>query len=189
MQHTLALARHAEGAHLTAEEITAAMENASVTFAGITYVGTSDKPSAQHKHNVLRKVVTANVQLFSNIKDAEVFVNAVAKDAGIDKESWIRSSTWFEHTECYSIVQHKRNAEQYLYCIVNNVTDVTYYIDGEAVSKEQYACLLTNSAADKLLNPKPTHNKTNNVVHNITPRTFKVCNVMQLNVNKQQLAA
>ena len=77
MQHNIALARHAEGAHLTAEAIIAALGAASVTLAGVRMISTSDSPRAALKQHVLRKATTTNVRLFSNIKDAEVYVNRV----------------------------------------------------------------------------------------------------------------
>lgn len=191
MQHTLALARHAEGAHLTADEIFAALDHSGSTTAGITYVSTSDKPKAALKQHVLRKVCTVQAMLFKSAGDVGPYVKRVCKEAGKEPKEWVHSETHYTHTEqCYSIVENKKRGTLYLWCMIEKANGTTYYVDGQEVSKAEYASYLTPSSANKLLNPSSTtHNKTNDIVHSTTIRTPLLHSVMQLNVNKQQLAA
>jgi hypothetical protein len=187
MLHTQALALNTKNAHLTANAITSALSTSSVTFASITYVSTVNARAA-HKAVQLRKVVSANVQLFANIKQANVFANAVKKSANVTE--FTTSSNYFMHTKCYSIVAHKTTQALYLYAIYNNVASTTYYANNAQVSKVQFAQYLTASAAKTLLSTNTsTHNVTNNVTHNVTVRTIKLQNIVALNVNKQQLIA
>jgi len=177
----------------TANKIASLLNNASVTFANIAYT-TQVKTSAAHKHLNIQKHVVANVQLFSNIKQATaVFANAVQKSAAQYESNnaqnvaaFTQQSNYFEHTNCYSIVKHKQNNNLYLYCIFNNVTSATYTIDGVVATKQQVAQYLTKSAATKLLQDSNTvHNKTHNVTHNVQVRTIALANVKSVTTNKQ----
>lgn len=188
MQHTQALAANNAQQHISASTIVNALANASTTFAQVTYV-TTVKAAAAHKHVTLKKVVTANVQLFANIKAAtNVFANAVQKNANV--QQFVTSSNYFTHTNCYSIVQHNKTSKLYLYAIFNNVAQTTYYANNVAVTKQQFASYLTASASAKLLSSSNvTHNVRNNVTHSVVVRTIALSNIVALNVNKAQLSA
>ena len=171
-----------------------ALHNSSVTFAQIAYV-TQVKTSAANKHVNVQKHVIANVQLFANIKQAQVYENAVKKSASAiasnnaqNVANFTAQSNYYTHTACYSIVQHNKNEKLYLYCIFNNVQSVQYTINNVAATKQQVAQLLTASAAAKLLQTDNTvHNKTHNVKHNVQVRTIALANIKSLTVNKQTL--
>lgn len=102
----------------TANTIAAMLNNASVTFANIAYT-TQVKTAAAHKTVNIQKHVVANVQLFANIKQAtQVFANAVQKSASAiasnDAQAvanFTQQSNYFTHTNCYSIVQHKKKQQ------------------------------------------------------------------------------
>jgi ribosomal protein L4 len=176
-----------------ANTIAAMLDNASVTFANIAYTSTV-ATAAAHKHVVVEKQVVANVQLFANIKQATaVFANAVKKSAAnnaandaADVAAFTQQSNYFTHTACYSIVEHKTNAKQYLYAIFNNVSSTVYTIDNVVATKQQVAELLTKSAAAKLLQKDNTVvNKTHNIAHNVQVRTIALDNVTSVTANKQ----
>lgn len=166
-----------------ANKITKLLNNASVTFASVTYA-TNVKTAAKFKHVNIVKTTVANVQLFSNIKQANVFKNAVQKNANV--ANFNVSSNYFTHTNCYSIVKHKIKNLLYLYAIFNNVSSVTYTINNVTATKQQVAQYLTASAANKLLNSNTsTYNVTNNVTHNVIVRTIALSNIKSITANKQ----
>lgn len=178
-----------------ATQIAAMLNNASVTFANIAYT-TQIKTSAAHKAVNIQKHVVANVQLFANIKQAtQVFANAVQKSAAQiasnDAQTvaaFEQQSNYFTHTNCYSIVQHKQNANLYLYCIYNNVQSAIYTINNVVATKQQVAEYLTASAAKALLQESNTvTNKTHNIQHNVTVRTIALDNIKSITCNKQTL--
>lgn len=164
----------------------------AATFASVNY-NTQVATAAAHKHNTVHKSVTANVTLFSNIKHANVYANALANNA--NKTSAAQNtnsntiaqnmcSTHYTHTDCYSIVYNAQRNTYYLYCIVNNANSV-YYINNVQASKQQVAQLLTASAANKLLNSSAAqYNATHNVTHTLHLRTVKCSNINSITVNK-----
>ena len=174
------------------------LNNASVTFASITYK-TNIALSAANKHNNAYKVVTANVQLFNNINSATaVFTNAVQRNANklhneennaANVNNFVQQSNYYTHSNaCYSIVQHNKNNAQYLYCIYNNVSNTTYYLNNAVSNKQAIAALCTKSAAAKMLNSSNvTHNKTNNVTHSVVVRTIALANIISITANKQTI--
>lgn len=177
----------------TANTIAAMLNNASVTFANIAYT-TQVKTAAAHKTVNIQKHVVANVQLFANIKQAtQVFANAVQKSASAiasnDAQAvanFTQQSNYFTHTNCYSIVQHKKNNNLYLYCIFNNTQSVQYTINNAVATKQQVAQYLTASAAKQLLqNDNTVTNKTHNIQHNVQVRTIALANVKSVTTNKQ----
>lgn len=177
----------------TANTIAAMLNNASVTFANIAYT-TQVKTAAAHKTVNIQKHVVANVQLFANIKQAtQVFANAVQKSASAiasnnaaNVANFTQQSNYFTHTNCYSIVQHKKNNNLYLYCIFNNTQSVQYTINNAVATKQQVAQYLTASAAKQLLqNDNTVTNKTHNIQHNVQVRTIALANVKSVTTNKQ----
>lgn len=163
-------------------------------FAGVSYT-TSVKTAAAHKAKDVRKNVTANVQLFSNIKDARrVFEAAVKRSAdriGTNDANAVSNFTaqenWYEHTACYSIVKHRKTGAEYLYAIYNSAT-VDYTINGAPATVQQVAELLTPSAAKALLQPtKVVENQTHGISHTVQVRVISLDNIKSVTVNGQTL--
>jgi len=158
------------------------------TFASITY-NTDIAPSAANKHIIIKKRVTANVQLFNNLSEFNVYEKAVTRSAAKIEENantnpFTANSASFTHdTECFSIVKNKKSDQEYLYAIYNSVSETEYYIDEEPATKQEIAQYLTPSAAKKLLEPNDiTYNKTNDVLHNVIVRTIKLENIEKIKV-------
>ena len=188
-----ALQAHANANTITAQQIAAMLQNVhGTTFANICYV-TQVQTAAAHKARNVQKVTVANVQLFNNLQAfTNAYTNAVKRTAAQiatnDEQNvtnFVAQSNYFEHTACYSIVQHKQNSKQYLFAIYNNANSV-YYINKQIATKQQVAALLTASAATKLLsNDNTTHNVTNNVTHSVTVRTIAMENIVSISAAKQ----
>lgn len=177
-----------------AAQIANLLANKSTTFAQVNYV-TQVKTAAAHKHIIITKHTSANVQLFSNINAAtSVFTNAVKRSAAQHAQNdanavaqFAAQSNYFTHTNCYSIVQHKTNNALYLYCIYNNAQS-TYYINNVQATKQQVAQYLTASAAQQLLAANNTvHNVTHNITHNVIVRTIALQNIVSIHAAKQQV--
>jgi hypothetical protein len=171
---------------MKAANIKSLLNGKSVTMAQIQYT-TNVKTAAAHKNIVIQKNTNANVQLFSNIKYANVYMNAVKKSANRigdnDKEaveSFEQTDTYYEHEDCYSIVKHRKTGKEYLYCIYNNATS-EYLIDGKEVTKKDVAQYLTPSEAKKLLEDNSfVYNKANDVVHSVIVRTIGLENIKKI---------
>lgn len=144
------------------------------TFANIE-TDTEVKPAAANKQISIRKLTTANVQLFNGVKDYEIFAKAVKRSAGTDE--FVQSDNWFEHTDCWSIVRHPVKGTEYLYAVYNGAKS-TFTIDGVPATREQVAALLTPSAAAKLMDDSGVvYNKRNDVEHDVIPRVIALENV------------
>lgn len=156
------------------------------TFAQVTAC-TPVKTAAAHKHLQVMKHTVANVQLFNNVRDFNLYATQVKRSANV--EDFVVSDTWHEHTNCFSVVKHKQRDEYYLYAVYNNATS-TYTIDGVAATKQQVMQLLTNSERAKWEDTSgEVYNKTNDVTHSIIVRTTKLANIQQITANKQTLVA
>lgn len=172
-----ALALNAKKASVTSAQISALLADVKgVTFAQITSV-TDVKTSAKFKDVSIKKVTNANVQLFNNLKDFDVYAKAVKRNANV--EEFTTSDTWFEHTNCFSIVKHKTKGDEYLYAIYNNAKSA-YIVDGVVVDKQQIAQYLTASEAQKLF-AVSTYNKANDVEHSVTVRVLKLESIVSIN--------
>ena len=175
-----------------AQQIATLIANKSVTFAQIA-IATIVPVSAKNKHVHIVKHTTANVQLFANIA-CNPYVNAVQKTAAqnsannaCDVANFVVSDTWFEHTDCYSIVKHKSKAQFYLYAAFNNSKSI-YMLNNTQITKEQAASYCTASVAANMLNKSnAVYNKTNNVTHNAIVRTIALENIVSINACKQQV--
>ncbi len=190
----LAVQLHNTNNSITAQQITALLNNVSTTFASIMYV-TKVATAAKFKHINIVKVTKANVQLFSNINAyTSVYANAVKRSAtnmqqndATSVASFTAQSNYFTHTACYSVVQHKTNNTQYLYAIYNNASSV-YFINDVVATKQQVAQYLTASASAQLLQKDNTvHNVTHNIQHNVIVRTIALQNIVSITANKQTL--
>jgi hypothetical protein len=179
---------------ISADQIVSLLANKSIQFAQVLYC-TSVATSAKHKAVSIKKVTSANVQLFANITAQNLYTQQVQKSASKiasnnanNVQNFEAQSNYFTHTNCYSIVQHKANNNLYLYAIYNNAKSM-YFIDGIVATKQQVAQYLTASAAQALLQKNDTvTNVTNNVQHNVTVRTIALSNIVSITANKQMLA-
>ena len=155
-------------------------------FIGLDYT-VDIKPSAAHKGIVIYKTVSANVQVFSGLKEyTDVYTNAVKKSGlsiqenDADKvKNFEKSETWFEHTNFFSIVEKKSNPEEkYLYCIFNNVNSSEYFVNGKLSTIDEVSKYLTPGEAKKILQPNEvTYNKKNDIMHSVICRTIAVKNI------------
>lgn len=173
---------------MDAMDIKQALGQTSTTFAGVKY--TSEvKLAAKNKHIKAHKEVEANVTLFNKLNDYGVYARAVMKRSSSELEptEFKTNETYFKHTDCFSIVEHKTNGRQYLYCIMNRIKSSTYYIDGELATKEEVMELVTPSVRKQMEQGSTTYNKTNDVTHNLVLRTIALENIKELNVNKHKL--
>jgi hypothetical protein len=156
---------------------------AGTTFANIDYT-TVVPTSAGNKHITITKHTNANVQLFNGIKDyASVYLNAVKRTANkLDNnpenvDNFTVSPTWFNHSdECFSLVNHNKTGDAYLFAIYNNAKS-EYFINGVKASKQAVATYLTPSASKALLGDGSVYNVTNDVTHTVTVRTIALDNI------------
>lgn len=187
------LAQHASAGSVTAQQVQDVLNGASVTFAQITYV-TKVALAAAHKAELIQKVTTANVMLCSNIKaHTSVYARKVKRSAaniaGNDAqavEAFVPADTYYEHTKCYSVVQHKKDASKlYLYAIYNNA-ESEYVHNGSIVSKEQVAQYCTASVAKQLLEPAAVvTNKQHNITHDVQVRVISLDNIVEIKARKK----
>jgi hypothetical protein len=161
------------------------------TFASFVSV-TNPLLAAKNKHRLVQKVGRNNVQLFNNVDSYRIYMDAVKRSAAKNEENnpenieaFQTQESWHEHTEVFSVVKHKQHDKYYLYAIFNSASSA-FFIDGEPATREQVAELMTPSEAKKLLNPTDeVHNKTYNVKHNTTVRTFDLANIVMIKAMKQ----
>ena len=177
---------------ISATHIIGALDGKASTFAGIDYI-TKVQTAAKHKNLNIQKYTTANIQLFSNLKEAnKVYTNAVKKAAGKIEQDQTKvdafqaQENYFTHSNCFSLVNHKTNGKQYLYAFVNNANSV-YTINGKIASKAQVAEYLTPSARERLLGDGIIHNKANDVLHTVQVRTIALENIVELRTNGMTL--
>ena len=189
-----AIAAHNAQNAITAEQISAALANVSVTFASIVTV-TDVTTAAKHKNVSIKKVTDATVQLYNNVNAASaVYAKAVKRSAAQyanDAESvnnfTAQAASHVHDATCYSIVHNANTASTMLYARYLRSRSI-YMLNGSIISKEQVAEYLTPSAANALLNAKDVvTNKTNNIVHNVRIATVKLQNIVKMRVRKQLL--
>lgn len=170
---------------MESKQIKEVLNGKSVTMAQII-TETSVKPAAKFKGMNIRKKTSANVQLFSNIQSA-VYSNAVKRSAAsfggnekTDIENFVQSETYYTHDhDCYSIVTHKTNGKEYLYCIYNSA-NVEFEIDGKSATLEQVIEFVTPSEAKKLMSNGITENKTNGIEHDVVVKVVGLENVKEI---------
>jgi len=171
---------------VTATQIKNILNNVKgTTLANIT-TKTPVKTAAAHKGLSITKTTTANVTLANNLNDfTSVYRNKVEREVG---KPFVLSETYFFHTSCFSIVQHKTKSTQYLYAIYNQSHGTAFEIDGVAATRNEVAEYLTPSAREKLLNSnEPTYNAKNDVTHTVTVRTIKIENIVKFTACGQTL--
>jgi hypothetical protein len=189
-----ALFAHANNNRITSQDVSSLLGNVSVTFAQVVQV-TKVATAAAYKAMSIQKVTSANVQLFSNIKAYSVYVNAVQKTASTiadnDQqavEDFQVSDTWFFHTDCFSVVEHKTKGTQYLYARYNAASSM-YFIDGVPATKEEVVAFMTPSAAKAELDTSGVvYNKTNDIEHKVIMRTVQLDNIVNIKALGEELA-
>jgi len=172
-----AIALHATGEAITMQTIANLLDPVKgTTFAALCSV-TPVKTAAAFKDLDIRKVSVSNVQLFNNLKEyTDVYVNAVKRSSG--SEEFVKSDTWFHHTDCFPVVEHNTTGKHYLWAIFNHA-DSMYIKDGVEMTKTQVAEYLTPSEAKKLLGPSSkVYNAANDLEHDVTVRTIGLDNVV-----------
>ena len=177
-----AISHHALGKSITKDQIEELLQTTrGTTFATLCYV-TPVKTAAAFKDVDIKKVSISNVQLFNNLKEyTDVYVNAVERSSGSD--DFVKSETWFHHTDCFPVVEHNTNFKKYLWAIFNHA-DSMYMRDGVEMTKSQVSEYLTPSEAKKLLEPSKTvYNVKNDLEHNVTVRTIALENVVWIRAN------
>lgn len=188
-----ALAAQQSNAHFTVAQIQQLLNNASVTFANVTFV-TQQQNAAAHKSVVINKVTNANVILCSNIAaHTSVYANKVRKSAAQFASNnasavaaFTASAASFTHTSCYCVVQNNKVASKlYLYAIFNNAQSILLH-NNVQVSK-QFAQQFLTASALAAQRASVTHNKTHNIVHNVAVRTIALSNIVQIKARKQIL--
>lgn len=182
------------GYSITANDVATLLKDVKgTTFASIITV-TKVATAAAHKSEQIHKVTTATVQLFNNVSEfTSVYERAVKRSAAkLNSEAEVAhfqtQDTYFFHTDCYSVVQHKTDAsKQYLYAIYNNAKSV-YVRNDRIISKEDAATYCTPSAQKEMLKTDTTvHNVNNDVTHDVVVRTIGLASIVQLNAMKQSL--
>jgi len=175
---------------ITSTQIQNILGNKASTFAGIEYK-TKVPTAAKHKTVNIEKYTVANVQLFANTEAEGIYTKAVQKAASKIQENdsdkvaeFKAQENYFEHTDCYSIVEHKASKKQYLYAVFNNAKS-TFTVNGKCATREQVAEFLTPSAREKLLGDNVVHNKTYDVLHTIQVRTIALENIVEIRTNGQ----
>lgn len=166
----------------------------SNAFANISYT-TTVKTAAAHKALNIQKHVTATVQIFNTASAYTTAVkNSAAKIASNNStnvQNFKKQQASFTHlSNCYAIV-HNANTNNYmLYARFINVQSTSYTINNKAATKQQVAQYLTASAQKQLLNnSSTTHNKANNIQHNVVMRTISLSNINSITYNKQTITA
>lgn len=198
-QVTQALALHANNIVVTAQQVQNLLQNASITFAQILYV-VNVQLAAAHKTQQIQKVVSANVQLCSNINaHTSVYARAVRKSAASIQQhnaqsfaaaqQFAAAQSFFKHTDCYSIIAHKQHAHMlYLFAIYNSAKSV--YVHNNAVVTAQHVAQYCTASAAKAMLQKDNivHNKTHNFMHKVCVRTIALNNIVQIRARKQVLS-
>lgn len=192
-QAQAALAAQQSNAQFGVQQIRDLLQNASVTFANVTFV-TQQQNAAAHKNVIINKCTNANIILCSNIAaHTNVYANKVRKSAlqyannsREDIDNFDTSTASFTHTDCYSVVQNKKVATKfYLYAIFN--TAQTVLLHNNTVVTAQYAQQFVTPSALAAQRARVTHNKTNNVTHDVVVRTIAISNLVSIRARKQIL--
>jgi len=165
------------GESINKQAIQLALAPTSGTTFGSVCSVTPVKTAAAFKDVKINKVSVGSVQLFNNLKEyTDVYINAVKRSSG--SEEFVKSDTWFHHTDCFPVVEHNTTGKHYLWAIFNHA-DSMYIKDGVEMTKTQVAEYLTPSEAKKLLGPSSkVYNAANDLEHDVTVRTIGLDNVV-----------
>lgn len=119
------------------------------------------KPAAAFKNVLLEKNTVAVVQAGVNYANLSSVKDAIAagERGEVQELPWgawyqdkLTGKSWFPY-----VIEHKDELYLRLYPSQgnNHKTQSVFYVDGEEVTKNEFARYLTNSEAKKLLDPKP----------------------------------
>lgn len=167
------------------EEIKPILSNVSSVSKIISYKS-EVKPAAKYKNDVtIVKEVCARVTLFGQPDETTSGYQELVRQRGTGEnaENFESSKkTFFEHDEeFYSLIRHKTNGKEYLYCIFEDTLSTDFYLNDNLSTREEVAKYLTPSEAKKLLNPEPlVKNVSQNVEHDVIVRTIALDNVMSI---------
>lgn len=175
-------------------KLEAALANISGTTLAYIAQTTPVGLAAKNKARNIVKHTEASVTLANNLKEmTNLYLNKVKKTAiSGDAEEFELSSTWFKHTDTYSIVKHNTKEQYYLYVLYNKCHSSVYEdLDtGTVMSKEEVAELMTPSAAKKLLGEDGvSHNKKNDVKHMAVIRTIAIANLDKVTISGNEIVA
>lgn len=181
-----ALQQHAQQSHITALCVANVLGNAQQAPAQITYV-TTVKTSAKCKDVSIKKVTQATVTLYANANAqyttlVKQTASAIPTNNASNVQQFTAQDNYFEHTQCYSVVQHKQTLAQYLYALFNNAqTSTLYFINNTLATKQDVAQYLTPAQQQQLFNTNTqTHNVTHNITHNAICRTIALRNIVTI---------
>ena len=181
-----ALQQHAQQQHITALCVANVLNNAQQQNAQITYV-TNVKTSAKCKDVTIKKVTQATVTLYANANAqyttlVKQTASAIPTNNANNVQNFTAQENYFEHTNCYSVVQHKQTLAQYLYALFNNAqTSTMYFINNTLATKQDVAQYLTPAQQQQLFNTNTqTHNATHNITHNAICRTIALNNIVSI---------
>lgn len=161
------------------------------TIANIGYV-TDVQLAAKHRDagHTVQKVTYANVMLAGDQTSADIYLNRVLRT--MDGDEFVKSDTYFEHTDVYSIVRHISRGSLYLFAMYmpNSNSKTAFILDGEIATREEVAELLTPSAAKRLLDTESTvYNKRNDVTHAAIVRTISLQNLVSISTSGTTMKA
>lgn len=192
-----ALTDRANNTVITPQQVEQLLQNVKgTTLASIMQVTNVASVAAIHKHNTVQKVTQASIQLFNNVTDFKnVYTAAVKRSAGAIADNdmakvadFKQQDNYFNHTACFSLVQHKTQPSKFYLYAIYNTADSIYFINNARASKQDVAMLLQPAAAKKLLEgTNIVHNKTNDLLHDVQVRTIALDSIVQLRAMKQQL--
>ena len=136
---------------LTAEQITNKILTCKGNFVKV-YWKSNPSPAAIHKKNgiILEKVTNAVVRAGID------FANLTSVKEGIanNERGEVQSLPWGEWKHFPYIITHKEKEYIRLYPSAANTPKVKYFVNNAEVDKATFATYLTNSEANKLLNPE-----------------------------------
>ena len=180
---------------ITGNDISNLLSNVhGTTFAEVVFM-TDVRTSAAYKNEQVKKVTTANVQLFNNLNEfTNAYSLAVKRSASkiesndtANVENFTSQGNYFEHTDCYSVVEHKTSRKQYLFAIFNNAKS-EYYHNGGLVNKESIGVMLTPSERKRFFNgSREVYNVANNITHSVCVRTVALENIIGIKAKGQTL--
>jgi hypothetical protein len=182
--------QHAAGNSIVPQDVEQLLQAAhGTTFAQIVQVTPVAVAAAWRDTMHVRKVTSANVQLFANLKSFDVYRKAVMRSANKlgqsntqDIADFVPQETWFHHTNtCFSVVQHNTDPSKFYLYAIYNTGESELFLNNIPASKQQVAQYLTPSAAKELLNPRDVvENKSQNVTHDVIVRTTLLSNIVQI---------
>lgn len=185
---------------LTAAHIRTMLGETGHTFASLTQCTKVATAAAFKDEITILKMTYSSISIASKLKEmTNLYTNAIKRSAskieGNDEEAiaeFQSQGNWFEHTEVYSIVQHKTNANLYLFALYNKVYETVYFnpATGLHMTKEEVATYLTKSAAAALMQEGAVnHSVSTGLAHTVYVRAIGMQNVVQLTAAKSQFIA